>query len=46
MQNSADILVKLDEHATFLYVSPAAQRILGIDPADAIGTNSFDFIPP
>ena len=46
VQNSADILVKLDEHATFLYVSPAAQRILGIDPADAIGTNSFDFIHP
>jgi PAS domain S-box-containing protein len=46
VQNSADILVTFDEHATFLYVSPATQRLLGIDPADAIGMNGFDFIHP
>ena len=46
VQNSVDILVTFDEHATFLYVSPATQRLLGINPADAIGMNGFDFVHP
>ena len=46
VQNSADIIVTVDEHGTVLYGSPAAQRLLGIDPAEALGTNGFDFVHP
>ena len=46
VQNSADIILTVDENATILYGSPASKTILGIDPADALGANAFDLVHP
>ena len=36
----------VDEGATYLYVSPAAQRLFGYEPPDLTGRSAFDFIHP
>ena len=36
----------VDEAATYLYVSPAAQRLFGYEPAELTGRSAFDFIHP
>ena len=46
VQNSSDIIITLDAVGTITYGSPAAVRILGIDPIDALGTSAFDLVHP
>ena len=46
VQNSADIIVTVDEDGITTYGSPAAKSILGIDPVDALGSNVFDLVHP
>ena len=36
----------VDEYATYLFASPAAERLFGYAPADLIGRCAFDFIHP
>ncbi len=42
--NSSDILTILNPDGTYRYCSPSVQRILGYEPRELIGQNSFDFI--
>ena len=37
VQNSADIIITVDEDGIITYGSPAAKSVLGIDPVDALG---------
>ena len=46
VQNSADIIITVDEDGITTYGSPAAKSILGIDPVDALGSNVFDLVHP
>jgi PAS domain S-box-containing protein len=41
-----DKVVVLDESGTFNYVSAAAERILGFEPAEIVGENAFEYIHP
>jgi PAS domain S-box-containing protein len=36
----------VDEAATYLYVSPAVQRLFGYEPPELAGRSAFDFIHP
>jgi PAS domain S-box-containing protein len=36
----------VDEEATYLFASPAAERLFGYAPADLTGRSAFDFIHP
>ncbi len=46
LQASTDMIVVLDSNGIVTYASAASITILGIDAADAIGLNAFDFIAP
>jgi len=46
VQNSADIILTMDQDGITTYASPAAKSVLGIDPADALGANVFDLVHP
>jgi diguanylate cyclase (GGDEF)-like protein/PAS domain S-box-containing protein len=46
VQNSADIIITVDEDGITTYGSPAAKSVLGIDPVDALGSNVFDLVHP
>ena len=46
VQNSADIIIIVDEDGIITYGSPAAKTVLGIDPVDALGSNVFDLVHP
>jgi diguanylate cyclase (GGDEF)-like protein/PAS domain S-box-containing protein len=46
VQNSADVIITVDEDGIATYGSPAAKSILGIDPVDALGSNVFDLVHP
>lgn len=44
VQNATDLIVILDEAATFQYVSPSIKEIAGYEPDFLIGKNVFDFL--
>lgn len=44
--NSTDLISRLDSQGRLLYVSPAARRLLGYDPADLVGRLSYDYFHP
>jgi diguanylate cyclase (GGDEF)-like protein/PAS domain S-box-containing protein len=46
VQNSADIIITVDEDGITTYGSPAAKSVLGIDPGDVLGANVFDLVHP
>ena len=47
MENSSEIMKVVDPDGTLRYASPAFGRILGYDPAEAVGTmNVFDHVHP
>ena len=46
IENATDIVIITDSKGAFMYASPSIKRILGYDPADLIGKNSFDVIHP
>ncbi|MFP4626082.1 MAG: PAS domain S-box protein [Natronomonas sp.] len=46
LEHSHDIIVVVDEDGTNRYVSPSVSNILGYDPDDLVGTNTFEFVHP
>ncbi len=47
LENSSEIMKVVDPDGTLRYASPAFGRILGYDPAEAVGTmNVFDHVHP
>jgi diguanylate cyclase (GGDEF)-like protein/PAS domain S-box-containing protein len=46
VQHSADAIVVAGPDGTFIYASPATERVLERRPEDLIGTNGFEIIHP
>lgn len=46
VQDGSDLIGILDNDGKYKYVSPTTKQILGIEAADFIGKNAFDFIHP
>ena len=46
MQNASDVITVYDAHGTVRYVSPAIERMLGYQPEERVGANSFDLFHP
>lgn len=45
-ENSSDVATILDARGVSSYYSPAVQRVLGYEPAELLGTSSFERIHP
>jgi len=45
-ENATDVIARHGPSGQWLYVSPATQAVLGYEPEQLIGQNSFDFIHP
>ncbi|HWH08506.1 MAG TPA: PAS domain S-box protein [Candidatus Thermoplasmatota archaeon] len=45
-ERGQDVLSREAPDGTLLYVSPAARRVLGHDPADLVGTRALDLVHP
>jgi PAS domain S-box-containing protein/putative nucleotidyltransferase with HDIG domain len=46
IENAVDGIIILDQDASFRYLSPSAERILGYRPSELLGSNPFDYIHP
>ncbi|WP_117591281.1 histidine kinase N-terminal 7TM domain-containing protein [Haloprofundus halophilus] len=46
IENSHDIIVVLDAAATYAYVSPSMETVMGYDPDGHVGESPFDYIHP
>jgi diguanylate cyclase (GGDEF)-like protein/PAS domain S-box-containing protein len=46
LENISDVVCVLGADGTFLYVSPAIERILGYEPQGLVGENAFDYVHP
>ena len=46
VENAHDLVMILEQDGVIRYTSPAVQRILGYTPAERIGHNAFELIPP
>jgi PAS domain S-box-containing protein len=46
VRNASDIVTLYEADGTIRYVSPAIKRVLGYDPEERIGTDSFELIHP
>ncbi len=46
VQRSSDLVIVLDRDARLTYVSPAAQRLLGLEPDRLVGRDAFTLIHP
>jgi diguanylate cyclase (GGDEF)-like protein/PAS domain S-box-containing protein len=46
LAHSSDLVVLLDEHGYFRYVSEASRRMLGSDPDGWVGRNAFELVHP
>ena len=46
VENSSDIIMHVAEDSTILYQSPRAEELLGLDPDERVGENSFERIHP
>jgi len=46
VESAADVLVLVDERATFRYLSGSVRGALGRGPAELVGTNAFDLMHP
>lgn len=44
--NVQDMISLHDHTGTFLYASPSASRLLGVDPAELIGRSVYDLVEP
>jgi PAS domain S-box-containing protein len=44
--NSSDLIAVLDDQARVLYANPAAERMLGLVPAEHVGRNTLELIHP
>ena len=43
-ENSTDLISRTSMHGVFLYLSDAARRLLGYEPADLVGRSAYDII--
>ena len=46
IQGISEIIALLDEDGTVRFISPQAQRTLGINPSEVRGSSVFDFLHP
>jgi PAS domain S-box-containing protein len=46
IENAQDIITVIDLRGTFLFQSPASQRLLGRSPEEFVGRNAFEFVHP
>jgi len=46
IENSSDVITRIDHHQNFAYVSPSIGRMLGYKAEDLIGQKAFQFIHP
>lgn len=46
IEHSTDIILVIHADGRLLYASPAAQRVLGHDPASLVGTSALDLVHP
>lgn len=46
VENALDLVSIIDGFGRYVYLSPSARDLLGIDPAERIGTNAFEGIHP
>src|SRR5205807_547234 len=46
VHNASDLITVVDEHATAIYQSPSALRVLGYRPSDVVGTNLTELLHP
>jgi PAS domain S-box-containing protein len=46
MENAYDLIAEVDGSATFLYVSPNFEEVLGYAPSQLIGSNIFSLVHP
>jgi diguanylate cyclase (GGDEF)-like protein/PAS domain S-box-containing protein len=46
IRNVSDVITVYDAEGTVRYVSPAIERMLGYEPEERIGSNSFELIHP
>ncbi|WP_321167531.1 PAS domain-containing protein [Halonotius aquaticus] len=46
LDHAQDKIALLDDDGRFTYVNDAARRILGYEPDDLVGTNTFDYLHP
>lgn len=44
VQDGSDLIAVLDKNATYKYVAPTAESLLGISAEEFIGTNALDYI--
>src|SRR5205085_10619614 len=45
-ENTSDMISVLDLEGNFIYASPSFRKVLGYDPEDLVGSNSFSLIHP
>jgi PAS domain S-box-containing protein len=46
IENTSDGIVIIDHDGRIDYASPAARKVLGVDPDEALGRSIFDFVYP
>jgi PAS domain S-box-containing protein len=46
VEHSSDVVSIVDANGVFQYLSPAATRVFGYDPADLVGEVGFDYLHP
>jgi len=46
VENTDDLITRVDPEGTLLYVNPASQKYWGLSPEECIGRSTFDFIHP
>lgn len=46
IERGFDLVVVLDDQMTLVWVSPQARDLLGIEPSDAVGRSTLDFVHP
>ena len=46
LDHAQDKIVVIDEEGVYRYVNAAVQRLLGYDPEEFVGTNTFDYVHP
>jgi len=46
VEATQDLVTAVDQDGCFLYVNPAAETVLGLDPGQCVGQKALDFVHP
>ena len=46
VENMGDVISRMAQNSTYLYVSPSCRRLLEFDPAELVSTRMFDYVHP